>query len=85
RIQKIEIPTEAQLHEYIMQAVRDRIDQLTAEGLIYQLEEAEIISRREANMLRAAISRETLPFKLPLRDEIRARLLKSMIVALLSK
>jgi transcriptional regulator CtsR len=49
------------------------------------LEEAELISCREANLLRAAIHRDTIALMLPLRDELRARLLKSMLVALLTR
>jgi transcriptional regulator CtsR len=36
-------------------------------------------------MLRASIHRNSIPLRLPLRDEIRAKLLKSMLIALLSK
>jgi transcriptional regulator CtsR len=61
------------------------VDQCAAEGLIYQLEESELISKREAKLLRAAISRESIAVKLPLRDEIRARLLKAMLITLLVK
>ncbi|MEB3103652.1 CtsR family transcriptional regulator [Ferviditalea candida] len=85
RIQKVEIPKLGSIQEHIVQNVANQMDQTTAEGLIYQLEEAEFITRREANLLRAAISRDTLTLKLPLRDEIRAKLLKSMLIALLSK
>ncbi len=85
RIQKIDIPSKDQIHQHIFQTVQQQIDQATAEGLIYQLEEAEFITKREANLLKAAISRDTLVLKLPFRDEMRARLLKSMLVALLSR
>jgi transcriptional regulator CtsR len=36
-------------------------------------------------LLRAAIHRDTIALKLPLRDEIRARLLKAMLIALLNR
>lgn len=85
RIQRIELPTYKTIHGHIRQTIGDRIDQSAAEGLIYQLEEAGLIQGREANLLRAAMSREVIAVKLPLRDEIRARLLKSMLIALLAK
>lgn len=85
RIQKVEIPKVGSIQEHIVQNVANQVDQTTAEGLIYQLEEAEFITKREASILKAAISREALVLKLPLRDEIRAKLLKSMLIALLSK
>ncbi|MNF14909.1 Transcriptional regulator CtsR [compost metagenome] len=52
--------------------------------MVYQLEEGKQISSREANLIRAAISRDALQIKLPYRDEIRAKLLKAMLIALLS-
>ncbi|MDF2649383.1 MAG: ctsR, partial [Paenibacillus sp.] len=61
------------------------IDQVTSEGLVYQLQEGHYISTREANLIRAAISRDVLTFKLPLRDEIRAKILKAMLISLLSR
>ncbi|MNG41849.1 Transcriptional regulator CtsR [compost metagenome] len=61
------------------------MDQDTAEGIVYQLEERKLISKREANLLRAAINRDSIAVKLPLRDEIRARLLRAMLITLLVK
>lgn len=85
RIQRIDLPAHQAIHNYLCESIGERIEQSTAEGLIYQLVEAEFISCREANLLRAAVSRDNLMLKLPYRDEIRARLLKSMLLALLSK
>lgn len=85
RIQRVELPSKETIHVHIFSTVGVQIDQSAAEGIIYQLEEGQFITEREANLLRAAVSREVLNLKLPLRDEIRARLLKSMLIALLSK
>lgn len=85
RIQRIELPTYQTIHYHIRQTIGERIDQAAAEGLIYQLEEAGLIAGREGNLLRAAMTRDVIALKLPLRDEIRARLLKSMLIALLAK
>ncbi|GIP36224.1 CtsR family transcriptional regulator [Paenibacillus sp. J2TS4] len=85
RIQKVSIGKQGTILDYILRTVIDSIDQTTSEGLVYQLEEGGFISRREAKLIKAAISREVLVVKLPLRDEIRAKILKSMLLALLSK
>ncbi|PCK72481.1 transcriptional regulator-like protein [Paenibacillus larvae subsp. larvae B-3650] len=53
--------------------------------MIYRLEEGEFLTAREAKLIRAAISRDVLQFKLPLRDEIRAKILKAMLISLLSR
>jgi transcriptional regulator CtsR len=70
---------------HIFSTVGLQIDQASAEGIVYQLEEGCLITAREANLLKAAISRDVLNLKLPLRDEVRARLLKAMLTTLLSQ
>jgi len=85
RIQKLQLPSHEELNRHIFQSIGSQVDQAYAEGLIYQLQEAKLISSREAKLLYAAVSRDVLQLKLPLRDEIRAKLLKSMLIALLSK
>jgi len=85
RIQRVELPTLKLIQSHIAQTIGDQVDQTAAEGLIYQLEEANVVSKREANLLRAAVSRDAIGLKLPYRDEVRARLLKSMLITLLMK
>ncbi|WP_438449181.1 CtsR family transcriptional regulator [Gorillibacterium sp. sgz5001074] len=84
RIQKVELSSRGQILDHIFRTIGDQIDQTSAEGLVYQLEEGDQISCREANLIRAAISRDVLQLKLPIRDEVRAKLLKAMLIALLS-
>jgi len=84
RIQKVELSSRGHILDHIFRTIGDEVDQTTAEGLVYQLEEGQQISIREANLIRAAISRDVLQLKLPLRDEIRAKLLKAMLIALLT-
>ncbi|MNZ95447.1 Transcriptional regulator CtsR [compost metagenome] len=85
RIQRVELPALNTIQHHIEHTIGECVDQSAAEGLIYQLEEAKIISKREANMLRSAIHRETIALKLPLRDELRARLLRAMLISILVK
>lgn len=85
RIQKIELKSHGSIVDHIFRTIHSHIDQVTSEGLIYQLQEGHYISAREANLIRAAISRDVLTFKLPLRDEIRAKILKAMLISLLSR
>ncbi|MDN4069162.1 CtsR family transcriptional regulator [Paenibacillus sp. FSL R5-0407] len=83
RIRRIELPGPTTLHTHLHQTIGDEIGQSAAEGLIYQLEEARFLSSREASLMRAAVSREILMVKLPYRDQIRARLMKAMLISLL--
>ncbi|NMO97548.1 CtsR family transcriptional regulator [Paenibacillus lemnae] len=85
RIQRIELPQHNALHHHLHHSIGSDMDQTAAEGLIYQLEESGFLSKREACMMRGAISRECLKLKLPYRDELRARIMKAMLLSLLGK
>lgn len=84
RIQKVELPAHGDIIDHICRTISTRIDQTTSEGLVYQLQEGKFITAREAAMIKSAISRDVLTLKLPLRDEIRAQILKAMLVSLLT-
>lgn len=85
RIRKIELPGPTSLHTHLHQTIGNEMGQAAAEGLIYQLVEARIITEREANLMRSVTAREVLALKLPYRDEIRARIMKAMLISLLVK
>lgn len=85
RIQKIELNAHGSILDHISKTISSHIDQSASEGLLYQLEENGYLSPREAAMARSAISRDVLVLKLPLRDEIRAKILKAMLISLLSR
>lgn len=85
RIERVNLPASGMLHDHIVQTIGNSIDQAQAEGLLYQLREAKAVNDREARLLKAAVSREALDLKLPIRDEIRAKLLRAMLIALLSR
>lgn len=85
RIQKIELATRGLIRDIIFQTIQTHIDQVTAEGLVYQLQEGGFLTSREASMIQAAISREVLVFQLPFRDEVRATILRAMLISLLNK
>jgi transcriptional regulator CtsR len=81
RIRRIQLPTGPEAKEHVLNAIGSTIDQASAEGLIERLEAAQFINAREAAIMKAALSRDVLTVKLPLRDEIRAKLLKAMLIA----
>jgi transcriptional regulator CtsR len=85
RIQRVELPALKMISYHIEKTIGSSLDQNNAEGLIYQLEEAEMVTKREANLLRSAIQRDTIGLMLPVRDEVRARLLRAMLISLLVK
>ncbi|MFZ5826025.1 MAG: CtsR family transcriptional regulator [Bacillota bacterium] len=71
------------LHELVHQEIGDSLSQEEALGYIARLREQKIIDDREAAIMQAAINRETIRLELPVRDIIRANLLRAMILAIL--
>ncbi|GAB7387331.1 transcriptional regulator CtsR [Bacillaceae bacterium] len=82
RIRKIDNLSKQKLYDSLMKMIDDSINQNTAEGIIERLKEENIITSREANLMRAAISREVLHLQLPVRDRLRSAILKSLIRAI---
>nr|NNM91489.1 CtsR family transcriptional regulator [Bacilli bacterium] len=62
-------------------AVGELIAQKEAEGIVWRLESDELLSSREADIMRVALSRDVLALPLPERDRLRARLLSAMLTA----
>lgn len=81
----IRLPLERQnnLLFKLQRMIGQEISQQSAEHLISRLEEENLITRREAALMRAVCQREVLSMALPGRDIIRANLIKAMLVALL--
>ncbi len=65
----------------LVRAVGTNIAQKEAEGIIWRLESDEVLSSREADIMRVALSRDVLSLPLPERDIVRARLLSAMLTA----
>lgn len=60
-----------------------RISQMQAEHMIDRLAEAGVCSIATAAVMRAAVDREAIGLPLPLRDDVRARLMRAMLEACL--
>lgn len=63
----------------LLAIVGDEIAQREAEGLVWRLRKNELLTAREAFLIRAAMAREVLLLPLPERDQLRARLLVAML------
>lgn len=85
RIQRVDLPSLEAVQRLLHQSAGSRIDENKANGLIYQLEEAGIVTAREAHLMRTALSTEALPLKQPLQDELRSNLMRVMLLALLAR
>lgn len=82
RIIRVEHQSEADLIDDIINMINPAITQQLAVDVLNRLLEEKIITTREAKLMASVMDREVLAFKLPLRDEIRARLLTVMLTTL---
>lgn len=85
RIQKIDIPKQRSIHRAITQLIGEDLALDEGLGIVQRLHDERLITNREKQMLRAAISREVLSATANNEKEVRARLLEVMLHALLGK
>jgi len=82
RIVRVRAHTKAELIETILQSLEHGASQVMMEDIVFRLIDEEVVSKREAKMMLAALGRTTLNLPLPHRDELRSRILKAMLVTL---
>ncbi|WP_010652144.1 CtsR family transcriptional regulator [Oceanobacillus massiliensis] len=82
RIMRIKYQDKSDLIDEIIAMVGASISQRASIDVLERLLEEQIITRREAKIMLSALDRTTLAFQLPLRDEVRARILIAMLSAL---
>ena len=82
RIFRMQQDTGKQLVYLLNERIGDSISVLSANHLIQQLREREIVSSAEAALMAAAIAPQALSLPLPeeLKDALRAKILKSMLM-----
>lgn len=79
----IKLPAHArELIRRALERVPEAMSQIQAERCILRLHEEGIITAREARLMAAALTRETLGLALPWRDQVRARIFRAMLLAL---
>ncbi|KHE70867.1 CtsR family transcriptional regulator [Halobacillus sp. BBL2006] len=82
RISRIQHRKDSDMIEEIMDMVQPKVSQTAAFDVIIRLLDSEIITRREAKLMESIIDREVLAFPLPLRDEIRSRIMTALLFTL---
>ena len=82
RIFRIEHQDESELIDDIIAMINPTVSQQAGVDVLERLLEKEIITEREEKIILSAIDRSVLAFSLPLRDEVRARILTSMLTTL---
>lgn len=82
RIIRVRYKSPDDLLKRVLEKVGDSLDESRARHYIDLLHERQVVSSREAGLMAAAVGRDVLRFKIPIRDNLRARLLKAMLFAL---
>ncbi|WP_096271402.1 CtsR family transcriptional regulator [Paucisalibacillus globulus] len=82
RIIRVRHRDKSDMIDEIIRLINPTVTQQAAYDVLERLVEEEIITAREAKIMANGVSRETLAFKLPLRDEIRSRILTAMLTTL---
>lgn len=82
RIIKVQSDDHGELLNDMLTLIDDQMTQNSAISLILRLYEEGVINRREAKMMASAIDRSVLNLSIPLRDEVRANIMRAMLQAL---
>lgn len=82
RIKKVRLHKKSDLIAQIAERLEEGASQTMAEDIVFRLLDEEMISKREAKLILSAVDRSTLLLPLPVRDEVRARILIAMLFTL---
>jgi transcriptional regulator CtsR len=83
RIIRVSCDSKEALLNLIHEEVGSRVSQDEACHYVARLSDEGLVDQREAALMRSAFDRNVLGLQLPLRDVVRARLLKGMLLGLL--
>lgn len=83
RVTRLRVEGRPELHRVMAEQLGNAIAQDEAVGVINWLIEEGAVTDREARLMQAAVQREAIGLALPIRDQVRASILKSMLVAVL--
>ncbi|SFG94394.1 transcriptional regulator CtsR [Desulfotomaculum arcticum] len=84
RIVKVPLSTgELDLVSEVVNLVGDRISERGSDAILARLAEEEIVTQRETAIIGAALSRNVLRIGLPARDQLRANILKAVLITVL--
>lgn len=85
RIRKIQLVSEQEFMQNLLDKMNNEVPQATAEHIVDRLREAKLVTEREWRLMKTVLSRNILSFDMNTRDQLRARLLKAMIISLMYK
>lgn len=80
RIVRMQEREEGNLLEALLARVGNSVDEDTANAMITHLTDLKLVSRNEAALMRAAVSRNALALPISAKDVLRAAVLRNMLV-----
>ncbi|WP_172370497.1 CtsR family transcriptional regulator [Sporosarcina jiandibaonis] len=83
RIFRVRPNSRKELIEHILAGLDGGTSHTMALDVVHRLVDEEVISERESKLILAAVDRTTIRIPLPERDEIRARILRAMLITLI--
>jgi transcriptional regulator CtsR len=85
RIQKVQLIKNQEFMQVILDMIEEEITQANSEDIIDRILEVGVVTVREARIMKSVIHRNVLSFQIPVRDQLRAKILKAMLLSLLYK
>lgn len=82
RISRVSYDSRGAKLMHVINSIGDAIGAGSAEAIVKNCFDYDLITEREAKIITSALSEKSLPLKQPEQDRIRARLLKNMLVCL---
>ena len=72
----------SEIRHLVRELIGEELDQRTALNYVKGLLQRGEVTEREAEMMASVVDREVLAVELPLRDQLRANLMRAMLLAL---
>ncbi|MHB1314815.1 MAG: CtsR family transcriptional regulator [Christensenellales bacterium] len=85
RLVRLDMDPDEPLAELISSHIKDTLSEREARHLIDRLKSEGVIADEEAGLINAALKDSVLKLPPPLRDAVRSSILKSMLIAILSR
>lgn len=82
RIIRIEHQEQSELLDAIIKLIQPTVAQQASVDIVERLLEKKVVTAREAKLMLSVIDRNVLAFPLPLRDEVRSRVMTAMLTTL---
>ncbi|MCP8618077.1 CtsR family transcriptional regulator [Salirhabdus salicampi] len=82
RIIRVKPQEKAKLLDDMIQLAKPKVSQQASFHIVDRLIEEQLVNKQEAKLMLSALSREVLTLPLPLRDELRSKILTAMLACL---